>query len=53
MGNIQHKSKLGQEEWHSFEESEIFRELDSTKDGLTSEEAEKRLKFYGENVLPS
>jgi magnesium-transporting ATPase (P-type) len=53
MSKIQHKSKIGQEDWHSFEESEIFRELDSSKDGLTSEEAEKRLKFYGENVLPS
>lgn len=53
MSKIQHKSKIGQEDWHSFEESEIFRELDSLKDGLTYEEAEKRLKFYGENVLPS
>lgn len=53
MNKIQHKSKIAQENWHSFEESEIFRELDSSKDGLTSEEAEKRLKFYGKNVLPT
>lgn len=53
MSKIQHKSKIGLEDWHSFEESVIFRELDSSKDGITSEEAEKRLKFYGENVLPS
>jgi magnesium-transporting ATPase (P-type) len=53
MQKLQHKPKIGQEDWHSFEESEIFRELDSSKEGLTNEEAEKRLKFYGENVLPS
>ncbi len=27
--------------------------MDSSKDGLTIEEAEKRLKFYGENTLPA
>ena len=35
----------------SKKESEIFRELNTTSEGLTTHEAEKRLKKYGKNEL--
>jgi magnesium-transporting ATPase (P-type) len=53
MKNKHHKESISKEDWHSFEEAEIFSELESSKGGLTSDEAEKRLKFYGANVLPA
>ncbi|MBN2401215.1 MAG: HAD-IC family P-type ATPase [Spirochaetes bacterium] len=50
--NIKHQSTIAQEAWHSFEISDVFREMNSSYDGLDSYEAEKRLGFYGENKLP-
>jgi len=35
----------------SKKESEIFKELKTTKEGLTNSEAEKRLKIYGKNEI--
>ena len=30
---------------------ELYKELNSNKDGLTTEEAEKRISIYGKNIL--
>ena len=30
---------------------EVFKQVDSSKDGLTEKEAQERLNTYGENVL--
>lgn len=38
--------------WHSLPLSAIFRTTDSSKNGISSEEAGKRLKRYGMNILP-
>jgi P-type Ca2+ transporter type 2C len=40
------------ENWHNLNSKEVIHILKSTKNGLTQEEAEKRLKKYGENKLP-
>jgi magnesium-transporting ATPase (P-type) len=40
------------EKWHSLKEDRMFEELNSTPAGLNTQEAEKRLLFYGENKLP-
>jgi len=37
--------------WHSLESHETLRKLSSTRDGLTSDDADKRLAFYGSNTL--
>ena len=38
---------------HSLSIDEIYEELNSNFQGLSSEEAEKRLGFYGKNEIPS
>ena len=38
--------------WHNFGAKEILRVLKSSETGLSTEEAEKRLKKYGKNKLP-
>lgn len=38
--------------WHSFSLTEVFRRLNSGETGLSTSEAEKRLKRLGANVLP-
>jgi magnesium-transporting ATPase (P-type) len=48
-----HANCLAKENWHSFEEDAVFNELDSSKKGLSSEEAQKRLERCGLNKLPS
>lgn len=40
------------ENWHNLNIAEVLRLLKSSKSGLTTEEAQKRLKKYGENKLP-
>ncbi|MEK6958215.1 MAG: cation-translocating P-type ATPase [archaeon] len=40
-------------EWHSFPEKEIMQRLSSGKNGLSGEEAEKRLAEYGANAIES
>ncbi|MBN1639269.1 MAG: HAD-IC family P-type ATPase [Ignavibacteriales bacterium] len=52
MKNIIHKSSIVNEDWHSFELKEVFRELESSTDGLNTDEVSRRLSFYGENKLP-
>ncbi|MEA3450217.1 MAG: cation-translocating P-type ATPase [Patescibacteria group bacterium] len=39
-------------DWHSLKINECFKHLKSGKEGLTAEEAEKRLGKYGRNELP-
>ena len=41
-----------QTKWHSISLAKIFIKTKSKKDGLTSEEAAKRLKETGKNSLP-
>lgn len=38
--------------WHAATIAEVFKELGSSKVGLSSEEAERRLTKYGPNILP-
>ncbi|MFO7622520.1 MAG: HAD-IC family P-type ATPase [Bacteroidales bacterium] len=52
MADIKQQTGIGVQDWHSFEEPKVFQELSSAIDGLNSEEAEKRLQYYGENKLP-
>lgn len=47
-----HHSNIIDESWHSFEMQDIFRELNASRQGLETPEAEKRLAFYGENRMP-
>ncbi len=38
--------------WHSLQLSEIFLKVESKRQGLNQEEAEKRLQKFGKNMLP-
>jgi len=42
---------LEHKEWHSAEVDEVLEALDTSKDGLSDEEAERRLEEYGPNEL--
>jgi magnesium-transporting ATPase (P-type) len=52
MLNSKHQDRLANEPWHSFEDKIVFKELKSSKEGLTPEEVRERLQFYGKNKLP-
>lgn len=39
--------------WHSLEKSAVIGKLDSQRNGLTTAEAQRRLKLYGHNLLPA
>ncbi len=39
--------------WHSRNIDDIFKQLNSNKNGLTSNEATNRLRKYGKNILPT
>jgi magnesium-transporting ATPase (P-type) len=43
---------MAEEKWHALPEEDVFYELQSSRKGLSSEEASKRLGQYGINVLP-
>lgn len=38
--------------YHKIEVEEVYKTLDTTKEGLTDEEANKRITKYGKNILP-
>ena len=38
--------------WHGLDTDEVLRDLESSADGLTTEEAKKRLAEHGQNVIP-
>ncbi len=40
------------EEWYMLRTTEIYKKLDSSHEGLTQKEAEKRLNKNGKNILP-
>ncbi len=42
---------MAEEAWHTLSEKEIFKLLETTKNGLTSSEAEKRLRKFGPNEI--
>ncbi|MDO8505838.1 MAG: HAD-IC family P-type ATPase [bacterium] len=39
--------------WHALKLTEVFEKVSSTKSGLTGDEAQKRLKEHGANILPA
>jgi magnesium-transporting ATPase (P-type) len=43
---------MAEEKWHALPEEDVLFELHSSRNGLNSEEASKRLKQYGLNELP-
>lgn len=52
-GNISHRSNiLNTEKWHTLEYEAICSKLHSSNNGISSEEAAKRLIRYGSNALP-
>eukprot|EP01031_Cornospumella_fuschlensis_P038632 gene38632-46964_t len=42
---------LGDKEWHLYTPEELYKELDTNPQGLSSEEHAKRLAIYGENLI--
>jgi magnesium-transporting ATPase (P-type) len=52
MDRIKHAGNLHDEKWYGLEEENILKELASSREGLDSVEAAKRLLFYGPNALP-
>ncbi len=50
--NIPTESEIRNQKWHSFKEDRVFSELKADIHGLTKEEVEKRLAYYGPNKLP-
>ena len=38
--------------YHKIEVEEVYKTLDTNKEGLSDEEANKRLNIYGKNILP-
>lgn len=51
-GEQEKKSENAQMHWHSLSEPEIFKFLNTGAKGISSEEAEARIKSYGANILP-
>lgn len=49
---MKHKFKIAKEHWHAFSIESIINELMTSENGLSQEEVDKRLLFYGENKLP-
>ena len=43
---------MAEEKWHALSEEDALNELQTSRDGLSSEEASKRLGQYGVNALP-
>ncbi|MFO7656576.1 MAG: cation-transporting P-type ATPase, partial [Bacteroidales bacterium] len=52
MNKMIHQPGIEKEKWHSYEEPLVLKELGSSVGGLNSDEASKRLGYYGENKLP-
>ena len=52
MGTQSHTSVSILEKWHAKSLESTFRVLDVSEDGLSEEEAQKRLQTYGSNQLP-
>lgn len=52
MRNKKHTEKYCKTPWHAKNINEVFSTLNSSDSGLTSKEADTRLKKFGENVLP-
>lgn len=49
---MKHQDKIAKEHWQAFRKEDIFRELKTSENGLSQEEVNKRIQFYGENKLP-
>ncbi len=45
------KAQVEQQEWHALKPEEVLSHLKVEGNGLTSEEAKKRLEHYGPNQL--
>jgi hypothetical protein len=46
MKQKEHACRLCEEKWHTFEEQDVYEELQSGPDGLEEQEAKKRLAYY-------
>jgi len=42
---------IPQQDWHALKAEDVLKHLEVHENGLTSEEAQQRLKQYGENQL--
>ncbi|MDD2622488.1 MAG: HAD-IC family P-type ATPase [Bacteroidales bacterium] len=49
---MKHQASIAEEHWQSIPEEKIFKELETSKEGLAQDEASARLQFYGLNKLP-
>ena len=52
MSNKENTEKKQKTSWYAKSVDYAFKQTNSSKEGLTTEEAEKRLKENGKNVLP-
>ena len=48
----QPESSIQQEKWYALELDEVYKKLDSSREGLATDEVNERLNFYGKNTLP-
>jgi len=48
----QPESSMQQEKWYALDLDEVYKKLDSSREGLETDEVNERLSFYGENTLP-
>lgn len=51
--NTKHATCIEKENWHAFTEQDVLQELASSTQGISSEEATKRIERCGPNKLPS
>ncbi len=52
INDQEQQSSIQKEKWYSLELNDIFEKLDSSKDGISADEVNERLNFYGKNALP-
>jgi magnesium-transporting ATPase (P-type) len=53
MTKLKPQDTIAEEPWHAIEIEDIYKELNTADEGLSSDEVEERLQFYGENKLPA
>lgn len=49
---MENKNMVCREDWHTLKKEDIFTQLQTSERGLSQEEANERIKIYGENTLP-
>jgi magnesium-transporting ATPase (P-type) len=48
---MNYQDKLAGEPWHTFEQDKLYDAFSTSKDGLSVDEVNRRLEFYGKNKL--